>query len=632
MYLSEDYDSEIASVKTSRSSAKPRTPKAKEYFPSVDKDSEFSQRHHFWCMFSSDMAAIHDDDKRPSTMCQGCSFMYHVECLGDKSTRLRTGHTVIVLDERAGIRTCVLQCGQCKGGGKNGANTLRCAGCGEIGDRCGEFEYPTKVEGSDEMGVDGSVEEKPRDEEKLLDGWNDASKVLFRCIDCHRGYHFHHLPPPIPKSEPSTKHPDAVPATNEGQHTPNDVQMDVDNSEADKSIGPVAEVSPPDPIAEDQTMNPEEIAVQTNESQPTDEDQTEIESSSGLTEEEETLSPSQWRCSQCTQYMDKKIEKVLGWRPTDTPSYSATDLPDDFLREYLIKFEHDSYSHVLWVPGTWLSGIAFAMKRNFDAEERASIKAPEDVIPKAWLRADIVFDVRYEGDLSRDQMRFRSRNEELEALSKVTEALCKFQQLKYEECLSLSRRCLTVATWDVPPKEDSERFADFKAAYEEYVYGNWTHSPAYRGIKTPYADSSKSEDVIQAEFGHRLEKKTQPEWMEGGVMFDYQIEGMKYSIILECRLIYSWLYFQWYKQTSAILADEMGLGMSNFGDCTKGIGKTIQVVAMVSTIFKEQKRWPFLVIAPSSTLENWRREFKKWAPSVRVVVWPGTSEGRKLVV
>lgn len=61
-------------------------------------------------------------------------------------------------------------------------------------------------------------------------------------------------------------------------------------------------------------------------------------------------------------------------------------------------------------------------------------------------------------------------------------------------------------------------------------------------------------------------------------------------------------------------------------------GKTIQVIAMVSTIFKEQRRWPFLVIAPSSTLENWRREFKKWAPSIRVVVWPGTSEGRELVV
>jgi len=33
--------------------------------------------------------------------------------------------------------------------------------------------------------------------------------------------------------------------------------------------------------------------------------------------------------------------------------------------------------------------------------------------------------------------------------------------------------------------------------------------------------------VIQAEFGKRMEKKDQPEWVEGGKMFDYQLEGMK---------------------------------------------------------------------------------------------------------
>jgi|SRR5579859_3025489 len=86
---------------------------------------------------------------------------------------------------------------------------------------------------------------------------------------------------------------------------------------------------------------------------------------------------------------------------------------------------------------------------------------------------------------------------------------------------------LTIATWDAIPKQDTAQFADFKAAYEEYVLRNWTHSPSYRGKKEPYADMSKPEDVIQAEFGHRLEKEIQPEWMEGGEMFDYQIEGMK---------------------------------------------------------------------------------------------------------
>ena len=63
-----------------------------------------------------------------------------------------------------------------------------------------------------------------------------------------------------------------------------------------------------------------------------------------------------------------------------------------------------------------------------------------------------------------------------------------------------------------------------------------------------------------------------------------------------------------------------------------GLGKTIQIIAVIATIFKEHQRWPFLVIAPNSTIENWKREFRKWAPSLRVVAWPGTTEGRKLVV
>jgi hypothetical protein len=419
-YLSDGYESEVTSVKTSRSSAKPRTPKAKEYFPSVDKDTEFAKRHHFWCMYSTDMSAIQDDE-RSSTMCQGCSFMYHVECLGDKANRLRVGHNVIVLDERSGIRTCLLQCGRCSGGGKNGAITMRCTGCGEIGDRCGKIEHPEKVEASDEMDVDISSEEKSQREEKLLQGWNDASKLMFRCIDCHRGYHFHHLPPAISKPKQNTDNLEEIVVQKNESQLVDDVEMEIDNAGVEKSAAPTAETLLPNPAAEGETS---------------DKRSSTIEPPNDLTEQE-TLSSRQWRCTQCTQYMDKKVEKVLGWRLIASPSYSADDVPNDFLREYLIKFENDSYSCVLWVPGTWLSGTAFAMKRNFDAEQLASIKSSEDVIPDTWLRADIIFDVRYEGDLSRDQMHFRTQDEELTALSKVTEALCKFQQLRYEECTAL---------------------------------------------------------------------------------------------------------------------------------------------------------------------------------------------------
>lgn len=428
--------------------------------------------------------------------------MYHVECLGDKATRLRTGHNIIVLDEQNGTRTCVLQCGRCSGGGKNGVNTLRCVGCGEIGERCGEFEHPEKLKGSDET----------TQHENLLYGWNDGAKLMFRCVGCQRGYHFHHLPPPVLKAKPNDKEPfDSIEILlNESQDI---VKNYLSSPETAQLAGDSTELSTSEPVME------EHAETSASTTKPPDD-----------VPEKDSLASRQWRCNDCTQYSEKKVEKVLGWRPITDPSYSSKDVPKDFLREYLIKFEKDSYARALWVPGTWLAGIAFVMKRNFDAEQRRQINAPEDVIPEKWLRADIIFDVRYD-DLTRDQMKFHSQGEELAALSKVTEALCKYQQLRYEECTPFSYNFLILATWDAPPAKDSKRFADFKASYEEYVRGNWTHSPKYRGKKTPYADPSKSEAVIQAEFGHRLEKKTQPEWMEGGEMFDYQIEGMKYLFL-----------------------------------------------------------------------------------------------------
>lgn len=315
--LTDDYQSEKPS---SRSSAKPKFPKATEIFP-TDDNTDFAKRHQYWCMFSGDLGAIKNDN-RSYVMCQGCSFMFHLECLGTKADRLRMGHNIIVLDERDGKRTCVLQCGRCSGGGKNGMTTTRCLLCAQVGERCGEFKHPEKSD-------------------NLLEGWNDVTKLMSRCMNCERACHFHHLP---------------------------------------------------------------QIHSPTNDNE------------------------DYWRCTECCQYGEKKVDVVLGWRPTD----NITDIPD-FSREYLIIFEDESYSRALWVPATWLSGVSFTMKTNFDAKRLPAIESSKDVIPEAWLHVDIIFDVLYNDDISPHAMKFRKQSDELAALSKVTSALCKWQTLKYEE-------------------------------------------------------------------------------------------------------------------------------------------------------------------------------------------------------
>jgi chromodomain-helicase-DNA-binding protein 1 len=40
---------------------------------------------------------------------------------------------------------------------------------------------------------------------------------------------------------------------------------------------------------------------------------------------------------------------------------------------------------------------------------------------------------------------------------------------------------------------------------------------------------------------------------------------------------------------------------------------------------------PFLVVVPLSTLGNWEAEFKKWVPSLNVVVYTGNSASRELL-
>ena len=41
-----------------------------------------------------------------------------------------------------------------------------------------------------------------------------------------------------------------------------------------------------------------------------------------------------------------------------------------------------------------------------------------------------------------------------------------------------------------------------------------------------------------------------------------------------------------------------------------------------------QVRGPYLVVAPLSTLSNWRREFERWAPDIPVILYHGTPDER----
>ena len=74
----------------------------------------------------------------------------------------------------------------------------------------------------------------------------------------------------------------------------------------------------------------------------------------------------------------------------------------------------------------------------------------------------------------------------------------------------------------------------------------------------------------------------------------------------------------WYTQVhqmkmGGILADEMGLG------------KTVQTISFLAWLKLNQPSFtrPHLVVCPSSTLENWKREFECWLPSFKIHLYYG---------
>ena len=101
-----------------------------------------------------------------------------------------------------------------------------------------------------------------------------------------------------------------------------------------------------------------------------------------------------------------------------------------------------------------------------------------------------------------------------------------------------------------------------------------------------------------------IKLEPQPRMLTGGILRDYQLEGL------------TWMWEIFCQGMSGILADEMGTG------------KTIQTISLIARIRKENCFGPFLVIVPMSTLPNWMGEFRRWAPSIPVVKYHGSPDRR----
>jgi chromodomain-helicase-DNA-binding protein 4 len=299
-----------------------------------------------------------------------------------------------------------------------------------------------------------------------------------------------------------------------------------------------------------------------------------------------------WNCKDCID-APGKVQAMVAWRPANIESYNpgtaCVMTPEDD-KEYLIKWEGKSYFECTWMPGAWVYGITAAAMRSafLRRDEQALPKmTAEDAIPEEFLRIEIVLDVKYSS-------RVKTHTEEIDKarVKEVDRAFAKFQGLGYDE-----------VAWVQPPNpNETERWDDFVAAYNEYVAGKYFKQQQPR-IK------ERMEEYRSLNFQNKLLMHEQPASLTGGQIMPYQLEGM------------NWLLYNFHQQKNVILADEMGLG------------KTIQVIATLAALIKEKpKCWPFLIVVPNSTCPNWRREIKKWAPSLRVVAYYGLRQAREMAM
>jgi SNF2 family DNA or RNA helicase len=258
-------------------------------------------------------------------------------------------------------------------------------------------------------------------------------------------------------------------------------------------------------------------------------------------------------------------------------------------KEYRIKWRGLSYRHCTWESYEALQSVKGTKK--LENYVKAAIKefefrkhATREELEPFDIEQEMLLDL-YDEHLKVDRViAVRTPDPTPQNPKPSPEYLCVWSKLPYVE-----------ATW-----ERADDIIAFQSKIDQYLgrsqqqllprtyYGPRVARPSFREVQ-----------LLQA---------TPTEWLKGGILRDYQLQGI------------NWLVFSWCNSTNCILADEMGLG------------KTIQTISFLGFLqFRQKIPGPFLIVVPLSTIANWESEFAKWLPDMNTVVYMGDSKSRELI-
>ncbi|KAH9308367.1 hypothetical protein KI387_036278, partial [Taxus chinensis] len=277
--------------------------------------------------------------------------------------------------------------------------------------------------------------------------------------------------------------------------------------------------------------------------------------------------------------------RAENWQPDPVVFTTSIDGDLDWNEtDFLIKLKGQSYLHCQWqtlADLQHLSGFKKVLNYMKKVEEELNFR-------QALSREEAeVHDVGKEMELDLlNQYRqvervFADRTIKIDSDEEVQNYLVKWKGLSYAE-----------ATWE---KDTDIPFA--QDAIDEYKNREATMTVQGKMVD---AQRKKSKGSLR-----KLDE--QPDWLKGGKLRDYQLEGLNF------------LVNSWRNDTNVILADEMGLG------------KTVQSVSVLGFLQNAQQiEGPFLVVVPLSTITNWAKEFRKWLPDMNVVVYVGNRASREV--
>ncbi|KAF9960642.1 hypothetical protein BGZ65_011900 [Modicella reniformis] len=252
--------------------------------------------------------------------------------------------------------------------------------------------------------------------------------------------------------------------------------------------------------------------------------------------------------------------------------------------EFMIKWKNHSHMHNTWE--------IYEDLRQYKGFKKVDSYIQRCVYPEIQLKADpnSMREEIEQADVNRETLRDELKDyttaeriiASRTAKTGETEYFCKWRRLPYSS-----------NTWELADQisdnhqTEIDSFLDRESS-QKVPYKSTTYSKEKRPVFKKLA--------------------TQPEYLVGGELRDYQLTGL------------NWMSSLWSRDENGILADEMGLG------------KTVQSISIISFLFHQHNLYgPFLVVVPLSTIGSWQREFDKWAPNMNLIVYIGDAASRQTI-